>query len=151
MCPVYSKLESSSQQWSPSQLWLYWNKWLKQSESIYRYFLLGQSKCLRNCFIFYLINGHTLHISVKFKSLSFTCLYVDMRFHWHTEWQYCNSTLYLLGDDYMMPVRLSYRYNFNLVPIYRGLVFVYMTLVRILIPVRIIPVWVYPSSCTGTT
>ena len=53
-----------------------------------------------------------------------------------------------LGGVYMIPARLSFRYEFTPVPSC-GSVFVYMVSAQNLIPERVIPVRVHPGNCTG--
>ena len=53
-----------------------------------------------------------------------------------------------LGGVYMIPARLSFRYEFTPVPS-DGSVFVYMISAQILVPKRVIPVRVHPGNRTG--
>ena len=52
------------------------------------------------------------------------------------------------GGVYMIPARLSFRYEFTPVPSC-GSVFVYMIPAQNLVPERVIPVRVHPGNCTG--
>ena len=53
-----------------------------------------------------------------------------------------------LGGVYMIPARLSFRYEFTPVPSC-GSVFVYMISAQNLIPERVTPVRLHPDNCTG--